>query len=304
VKRNSSGDHKFIQLFDALDGMKEYDEAALLKKNKSIKKQQLSNIKAHLYKQILASLRIIRDENNIDIQLHEQMDYARILYNKGLYLQSLKLLDKMKETAKAHHQFTYLQQVLFFEKKIEALFITRSMRNRADQLTEESEEVNEKLSKINQLSNLSLQLYSWYIQHGHARNQKDFDELKYYFENNLPKGIWNDSSFYEKLYFYQSFTWYAFIRQDFLQYYRYTQKWVDLFDEYPAMLAAETAMYIKGIHNLMGAHFDLLNHEKLKEAIRKFEEFAKHPLITDNENNRILNYVYLYTAKLNICFLQ
>ena len=304
VKRNTpSGDLKFIQLFDALDGMKEYDEAALLKKNKSIRKQQLSNIKAHLYKQILASLRIIRDENNIDIQLHEQMDHARILYNKGLYLQSLKLLDKMKEMARAHQQLTYLQQVLFFEKKIEALFITRSMRNRADQLTNESEDVNEKLSVVNKLSNLSLQLYSWYIQHGHARNEKDFEELKEYFEKYLPEGIKKDS-FYEKLYLYQSYTWYAFIRQDFLQYYRYTQKWVDLFDEYPFMLTAETAMYIKGMHNLMGAHFNLLNHEKLKEAIRKFEDFTKHPIITGNENNRILTYVYLYTAKLNLCFLQ
>src|SRR6188508_884237 len=304
VKRNTSGgDLKFIQLFDALDGMKEYDEASLLKKSKAIKKQQLSNIKAHLYKQILASLRIIRDENNIDIQLHEQMDHARILYNKGLYLQTLKLLDKMKEMAKTHHQLTYLQQVLFFEKKIEALFITRSMRNRADQLTNESEDVNEKLSVVNRLSNLSLQLYSWYIQHGHARNEKDFEELKEYFEKYLPEGIKKDS-FYEKLYLYQSYTWYAFIRQDFLQYYRYTQKWVDLFDEYPFMLTAETAMYIKGMHNLMGAHFNLLNHEKLKEAIRKFEDFTKHPIITGNENNRILTYVYLYTAKLNLCFLQ
>ena len=200
VKRNTpGGDLKFIQLFDALDGMKEYNELVLLKKNKSIRKQQLSNIKAHLYRQILASLRIIRDENNIDIQLHEQMDHARILYNKGLYLQSLKLLDKMKEMARAHQQLTYLQQVLFFEKKIEALFITRSMRNRADQLTNESEDVNEKLSVVNKLSNLSLQLYSWYIQHGHARNEKDFEELKEYFEKYLPEGIKKDS-FYEKLY--------------------------------------------------------------------------------------------------------
>ena len=304
VKRNSSGsDLKFLKVFDALDGMKEYDEAALLRKNKEIKKQQLSNIKAHLYKQILSSLRLISDENNIDIQLHEQMAHARILYNKGLYLQSLKVLDKMKEAARAHHQLTYLQQVLFFEKKIEALFITRSMRNRADQLTQESEEVNEKVSVVNKLSNLSLQLYSWYIQHGHARNQKDFDELKEYFETHLPKHLTKES-FYEKLYLYQCYTWYAFIRQDFLQYYRYTQKWVDLFDEYPHMLAAETAMYTKGMHNLMGAHFDLLNHEKLKEAIKKFEEFTKHPLVTDNENNRILAYVYLYTAKINLCFLQ
>jgi tetratricopeptide (TPR) repeat protein len=70
------------------------------------------------------------------------------------------------------------------------------------------------------------------------------------------------------------------------------------------MLTAETAMYIKGMHNLMGAHFNLLNHEKLKESIRKFEDFTKHPIITGNENNRILTYVYLYTAKLNLCFLQ
>ena len=56
--------------------MPEYDEAVLLKKNKSIQKKQLSNIKAHLYKQLLASLRIIRDDLNIDMQLHEQMDHA------------------------------------------------------------------------------------------------------------------------------------------------------------------------------------------------------------------------------------
>ncbi len=67
------------------------------------------------------------------------MDYARILYNKGLYLQSLKVLDRMKETARAHNQVTYLLQVLFFEKKIEALHITRSMQDRAEKLTSEVE---------------------------------------------------------------------------------------------------------------------------------------------------------------------
>ncbi|HLF47614.1 MAG TPA: hypothetical protein VI548_14385 [Chitinophagaceae bacterium] len=305
VKRNSTGsDFKVIQLFDLLDKMKEYDESFLLKKNKSFKKQQLSNIKAHLYKQILASLRIIRDENNIDIQLHEQMDHARILYNKGLYHQSLKVLNKMKETARAHHQLTYLQQVLFFEKKIETLFITRSMQNRAEQLSKESDRVNDQLTTVNKLSNLSLQLYGWYIQHGHARNKKDVEDLRIYFEKSLPVNPISDSSFYEKLYLYQSYTWYAFIRQDFLQYYRYTQKWVDLFEKYPAMLPAETANYIKGMHNLMSAHFNLLNHQKLKETIRKFEMFTLHELITGNDNNRILTYIYLYTAKLNLCFLQ
>jgi len=305
VRRNSpSEDLKIIQLFDALDKMSEYDEAQVLKKNKAITKQQLSNIKAHLYKQLLSSLRLIKDEDNIDIQLHEQMDHARILYNKGLYLQSLKVLDRLKETARSHHQLTYLQQALFFEKKIETLFITRSMQNRAEELSQESDQVNAQLTIVNQLSNLALKLYSWYIEHGHARNRNDEQELK----NLLNDGMVDPSSinggFYECLYLYQAYSWYYFILQDFLHYYRYTQKWVDLFEKNPGMIEAETGSYIKGIHNLMGAHFSLMNTPKLQEAIAGFEKFSENRLVIQNENNRILVFVYLYTAKINLTFLQ
>lgn len=305
VKRNTdAGDLKIIQLFDALDRMAEYDEKLLLQKARGIRKQQLSNLRAHLYKQILSSLRLIRDEDNIDIQLHEQMDQARILFNKGLYLQSLKVLERLKETARQYQQLTYLQQALFFEKKIETLFITRSMQDRAARLSEESDEVNERLSLISRLSNLSLQLYSWYIRHGHARNEKDVKSIRDYFVQQLPELNKQERGFYERLYYYQSYVWYAFIRQDFLQYYRYAQKWVDLFEEYPGLVKTETAAYIKGMHNLMGADFILLNSTKLSRRIRHFEQFTRQKFLQQNENGRILAYQYLYTARINLYFLQ
>src|SRR4051812_21402745 len=122
IKRNSSNeDLKIIQLFDVLDRMEEYDESVLLSKFRAIKKEQLANRKAHLYKQILASLRLLETSENIDIQLHEQLDHARILYNKGLYIQSLKILEKAKENARAHKQHSFLVPILFLEKKIEGL---------------------------------------------------------------------------------------------------------------------------------------------------------------------------------------
>src|SRR5258708_9698016 len=136
IKRNSgSEDLKITQLFDAMDKMEEYDEAQLLQKNKSIKKQQLSNAKAHLYRQILSSLRLIKNDDNIDIQLHEQLDHARILYNKGLYLQSLKMLDLLKENAKAHNNVTFRRQTLFLDETIAALHISQSRQDRADRQT-------------------------------------------------------------------------------------------------------------------------------------------------------------------------
>ena len=305
VKRNSGAeDLKIIQLFDALDRMSEYDEKVLLAKARSIRKQQLSNLKAHLYRQILSSLRLLKDETNIDIYLHEQMDHARILYNKGLYLQSLKVLDKLKETARSQEQLTYLQQALFFEKKIETLFITRSMQDRADQLQAESVQVNERLSLVSRLSDLSLQLYSWYIRHGHARNEKDLQTIRRYFEKQLPVLPQGEKGFYERLYYYQCHTWYAFIRQEFLSYYRYSLKWVELFDQYPLLVRVETASYIKAVHSLMSAEFMLLREDKLAVRIRQFEQFIRQKQVQQNEIDRVLAYQYLYTARINLYFLQ
>jgi hypothetical protein len=197
-----------------------------------------------------------------------------------------------------------LQQALFFEKKIEGLFITRSMQQKAVELARESDETNAQLSLVTRLSNLSLQLYGWYITHGHARSTKEVEGLKKFLEDNLPEETKHAQGFYERLYLYQSYCWYAFIRQDFLQYYRYTQKWVDLFGEYPTMYDIEPAHYIKAMHNLMGAHFDLRNAKKLREATEEFEKFSHRKVVKENEINHILVFVYLTTSKINSHFLE
>ena len=305
VQRNATApDMKTIQLFDAMDKMDDYDEEILLKRNPDIKKQQLSNLKSHVYRQILASLRILRDENNIQLQLHEYMDYARILYDKGLYLQSLKTLERIKEFAREHNQLTYGLQALIFEKKIEALYITRSMGNRAETLAKEVDEADDRLSMIGRLSNLSLQLYSWYINMGHARDDKDRLAVKAFFETNLPANASHYKGFYEKHYLYQSYCWYGFILQDLLMYYRYCQKWVDAFEHEPIMKKVDTQLYIKGMHNLLNAHFVLQNYEKFNTTLEKFEHFYHSKQANSNDNNRVQSFIYLYTSKLNKHFLE
>jgi hypothetical protein len=300
IKRSSGNeDLKIIELFDALDKLKEYDEAVLLKKLPSIKKPQLSNIKVHLYKQLLASLRLLKSADSIDLQLNEQFDYAHILYKKGLFSQSLKILDKAKETAKANQKFNFLTLVLALEKRIEMLHITRGMQSRAEQLSAETVEVTGRIDMVAKLSNLALQLYSWFIKNGHARNEKDEQAVKQFLHLNLPEGASTQTGFYEKLYLFQSYSWYAFIRQDFLLYYRYSQKWVDLFDEQPLMKRVETSHYIKGLHTLLNAHFDLRNYEKFEIILRQFESFANTERVLNHDNFRIQAFIYITSAKIN-----
>lgn len=300
IKRSSSNeDLKIVQLFDALDKMKEYDERILLKKLHGIAKPQLSNLKTHLHKQLLASLRLLKRTDNIDLELNEQLDYARILYYKGLYLQSLKILEKVKEQAHQYHQDTLLIQVISIEKKIKTLHITQGLRDKADHLAAEAIEVHERRQMITRLSNLALQLYSWYVKNGHARNERDEAGVKQFFRQLLPPNAHLLTGFYEKLYLYQSYGWYSFIRQDFLMYYRYVQKWVDIFHEEPQMIDVETGHYIKGVHNLLNAHFDLRNYGKFAEVLRKFEEFSESHIVQHHINFRVQCFIYVYSAKLN-----
>ena len=305
AQRNSSNnDLKIVQLFDVIDKMSVYDEDILINKTNSIKKQQLPNLKAHLYRQILGSLRLLEGSENIDIQLHEQLDFAKILYNKGLYHQSLRTLEKIKEVALANNQIHFQIEVLITEKKIETLHITRSMQDRADELTHDIGVANMQLAKQSKLSNLALQLYSWYIKNGLARNKADEKEVEDYFRRHFTEDMKAPEKFYEKMYYHQSYCWYAFIRQDFLMYYRHTQKWVDIFHDEPAMIQIETGNYIKGLHNLLNAHFTMRNYAGFQKALSELENFSESPIIKLNDNNRIQVFVYLYIAKINQHFLE
>ena len=170
----SNNDVKFVQLFDVLDKMPTYDDAIVLKKIAGIKKSQLPNLKRHLYKQILISLRLIHIQKNVDIQIREQIDFARILYGKGLYLQSLKLLDRIRTTAEDHHQDILLLEILEFQKLIEERHITRSrtVKNKVENLMEESYKRSKVINNSCRLSNLKIEIHGFYIQYGHARTEK------------------------------------------------------------------------------------------------------------------------------------
>lgn len=304
VGRNTNtGDLKITQLFDLLDKMPDYDEPALFRKGSGLKKEQLPNLKSNLYRQILSSLRVLREEVNVEVQLHEQLEYARILYDKGLYQQSLRMLERTKEMARTYHQNTFLLQALVFEKKIESLHITRSMRHRAEEISSEVRMLNERLTMIGRLSNLALQLYSRYIHYGHARNEDDIQSAREFFTSLLPTQPINEG-FFERLYLYQAYCWYAFIAQDFLLHYRYSRKWVDLFISHPQMQRVETPYYIKGVYNLLLAHFMLRNDEKFEEELALFEIFAASELATGNENVRAQTFIYLNISRINGYFMR
>ncbi len=295
---------KFIQLFDVVEKQKEYDEEMIIKKVPTIKRSQLSNMKRHLYRQLLISLRLIHIQRNIDIEVREQLDFAKILYNKGLYMQSLKVLDRIKGIARDHHQDQLHLEIIEFEKYIEAGYITRSIENRADELAEESEQRTQVVDNLTRLSNLALQLYGLYIKVGHSRNQKDAYIVWEFFKSKMPDLELNKLTFYEKIYVYQCYVWYNYILQDFLKCFSNALRWVELFNENPKMITVDPSLYLRGYNNLLATLFYTNDHKKFRRYLNDFEKTTEDLQDQLNTNGKMLCFQYLQTHRINGHFIE
>lgn len=296
-------DAKFFSLFKFLDKQKTYNEKAILS-NGIVSKQQLSNLKAHLYKQILISLRLNPAHQNIRIQIREQLDFATVLYQKGLYKQSLKLLDKAKNIAIENEEKNVAYEIVELEKVIESQYITRSISTRADELTIQAKELSQLNVIASKLSNLSLQLYGALLKTGYARNDEELQKVDSYFNSKLPKYNFNDLGFREKLWLYKTHLWQSILTQNFLQSYKYSNKWVELFKNNPKNIIIHPVFYLKGKNYLLESLFFVKHVTKFKTVLNSFEKEIESKKIPKNTNTEILIFQYLYANKLHLHFLE
>ena len=295
-------DAKFFSLFKFLEKLKIYDEKVIIGSG-IVSKQQLSNLKAHLYKQILISLRLNPAHKNVRIQIREQLDFATVLYQKGLYKQSLKLLEKAKNMALDNEEKNIAYEIVELEKVIETQYITRSLSNRADQLSVQAKELSQQNVIASKLSNLSLQLYSHLLQNGYVKNEKEVAFIEVYFNKKMPKYDYHSLGFREKLWLYKAHLWHSFLVQDFLLSYKYARKCVDLFNS-SKLIHLHPVFYLKSKNYLLEASFLVKKTSTFKKELEAFETEIENKQIPLNTNTELLIFMYLYSNKLHLHFLE
>lgn len=295
---------KFVQLFEVLDRQKHYQEDQIFQKIPDLKRSQLSNIRRHLYKQLLTSLRMINIQVNVDLAIREQIDFAKILYNKGFYQDSLKILERAKVMAMNAHQDLLHLEILEFEKLIELRHITRSSADRADTLTDDAVKRATIINTSSQLSNLSLRLYGLYIKIGHIKQEKDYYMLTEFFRSNLPTTPEAEMTFFEKITLYQCHFWYNHILLNFVQGYKYAQKWVDLFDQDTGMQLNDPELYMQGFNNLLSSLFYTSYYSKFDKNLKLLEAFGVANSKRFNKNEEVQYFLYLNSHRINSYFMR
>ena len=264
----------------------------------------MANQKAHLMRQLLTSLRMLAKKRNEDIQIREAIDFAKVLYDKGLYNQALEILAKAKEAALNNQAFPLGLEVIEFEKLIEGQYITRSLEGRAGELACQAKEIIDQNIRTTDFTNLSIMMYGLYLKNGFARNKSDSKKAKKYFNDNLPKIKFEKLDFLGKVFFCQSYVWLFYICQEFLSCFKYAQKWVNLFEETPRMKNLFAPLYLKGIHYLLYSLFHNLHYERFLVALAALEEFPRQVNFKNNANVESLFYQYRFLHLINKHYLE
>jgi len=303
-KIKQKGDVRFLKLFELLEKQDSYDEILTLSQFKKINKSQLTNLKRNLYKHLLISLRLLESKKQIEIQIREYTDFADILYNRGLYLQALKILAKAKKLAVDHHLDLLHLEVIEFEKRIESRHITRSSTERMNDLINESSKRIGVMSSIVELSNLKLRLQRWFINNGHMTKAKDQDRISRQFNEEVSGMEKSLRTFFEKVYYYQAHFWYHYILVEFDQCLLYAEKWIKLYNSNPAMIQQDVDMYMKGLHHYLTMAFFLNNAKLHKKLMSHFEVLAKEDQKLWHKKSSILYFLFSNQSRLNQSFLD
>lgn len=304
ASRQEKGDGKFIRLFDRLEKMKTYNEETLLKLEPSLSRRQLPNQKAFLADYLLRCLTLCNSADLPDLRLNEMVSAARILYEKCLYRDCIRMIDKAKKAALKQERPVQLLELLQLESLVTRHSVRAHHAERVLETVERSQKLLKQLDTANRFRNLSIRLNTFYVQSGFIRNKQELEKVARFFRKNLPAYDEKKLDFTEKLQLYYALTGYYFFIQDFTNGYRYARRWVALFEQRPEMIRDYTEMYIQALNSLLVVQNKLgmlREFEQVHRMLVSLKRSSPRPL-TENENLNLFKAIYIH--ELNRHFMR
>ena len=300
---NGTEEKKFLLLFEAIEKHQLKSDSEILQKFPQLKSEQLSNLKANLYLQLLKSIQLLNASRLLDMKITESLDHARLLYHRCLYNDCLMIIDKAKKKAKSAGSKLLFLEILELEK----LSLQKSSQSNLDKRLQinidETVSTVDSIRNINTFSNLSLQLNSFYQKNGFIRNQKDLKRIQQFFKASVPEYNEQKMSFDERLYLYYSYSGYYFFIQDFKSGYNYAKKFNQLFIDHPDFIIKRTELYIKSINGLLVAQNKLFLFDEFMETYKRLVILKRNKKIVTTENINLNLFKAIYLHQINRHFL-
>jgi hypothetical protein len=304
-RRGKEEDDKYYRLFQHLAGGRDLADPELRRDLGVTDTGKMANLQRHLYGLLLESLRRQHRRHDPVIQVQEDLDYAHLLYDRGLYLEALVLLKRAKQRAKALHLDLHHILILEFEKMIESRHITRSEEKRMTELTAESRQRQAILEMTTRLSNLQLTLQRYFIEKGHVRGLAEAQRFHQMFYHNFTGPSFGRSTFRERIGRYRALFWYHYCTTQLDEAAIHARAWMEEFVSEEKLRMRDVSLYLKGVDRCLMLAFFRENEPEHQEFHEKLLAFT-NALPANRQSRNILrqNQLLHLRSRLNQLLLD
>ena len=267
-------DSQYRKVFDAIDKQTSYDEEALKVKFKAEKfVKQFHVMKNYLYNLILDSLWAFYAGKTINQQISELIDKSEILNEKGLFQQSLKMLQKAAKLAERHEVFEYC---LLIYKRLKLLYIRKiDVDNFEKRLNEYIEKEQWALQQLNNLMHfewLSNKTFRLYHRRHVARNLHDEEAYRELLADSLLQSSEAATSDLAKLHYFNIRALCYETLGDLQKSSKSREGMVLFFENSPNLMKRTFVNYLVSLNNLLHTYNELRDYPNFFKVLDKISE--------------------------------
>lgn len=287
--------NNYSKLFDAIDKLDKYNEEEIKRQFKGEKfLNQIHVAKNYLYNNILKSLRLFHSEKT---KLNELMDLLRdvqILYDKSLYKQCRKLLDKAKKIAVTYEKHAQILAILDWEKTL--------ARTSAYADIDEKELLNyyedyrrtvEEIYNINEYWKLATEVFLLRKKKGEIRNKEDLRKFNQIIKHPLMQDESSALTFLSKTFYYNTKGLYYLTNKDYMNLYKYCGKLVKHIESNEFLFKEDN--YVSALYNLLLVQIELRRFDEALKTIAKLRSIE-----SDSVTMQARIFVTSYDTELNL----
>jgi len=305
VGRNQDAkDSLYIKLFDLLDKAAEVDDILLKKKLGGLSNAAYSNLKKHLFEQLMIVLRLLSKEKKENFKIREYIDFSYVLYGKGLHWQALEVLEKAKKLSQKFFNDFSLLTIIELEKMIQSRHITRTKSDSINELIDQSQNLSKRVSNRIILSNIRLKLHKQYVEQGHIESREKEIELSETFSKSISKIDKSKLEGIEEIYYYQSFVWFHYILDQFEECLKWSIKWVNAFKESDELQRRDVDLFMRGYHYVLTSSYNVKNISVYEQYLIELESYRHTNYSKLNHNSQIVSFQYVHNGRMNLHFLN
>lgn len=305
--RHVIGDKNNYQiLFDAVDKQDEYNEEKILKKfSKEAFTKRFSIAKSRLYIAILKSLDSYHANSSVEAQIKRDIHCAEILYKKGLYDQSAKLLRSIKKVAQKHEKITSLIEISKWEKQlIEKDNYQGISKKELNEILAIDSKLVGSLSTFNNLWNTKSRIFEALFKSGKARNTKELKQFEDIIEEVAVTHANEDMTAENRYLYNHLYSAYHYGSGDYEQSFPYINKNRELIENHPKLFKEEPNIYLSVISNLMYVGMQLEKFDEVETYLGQLNKLPKELMENATDNQAMRIFVLEMSSRLTLHTLK